>query len=103
MEIRLTTEQEAFLAQLAAAEGRSTDELVQEAVARFTVEKQAELVPDEEHDAVLAEFRASLDAATERGEGALIASEADRVGLVSDIMARPYSGPGLFSSDYVTV
>jgi hypothetical protein len=91
MEITLTAEQESFLGQLAAAEGRSMGELVQEAVARFTAERQAELIPDDEHDTVLAEFRASLDeadASIDRGEGILVACEADSVALVSDIVER---------------
>jgi hypothetical protein len=60
MEIRLIQEQEATLSQLTAAEARSADELVQEAITRFSVEKQADLMSDAEHDAVLAEFRTSL-------------------------------------------
>jgi hypothetical protein len=89
MEIRLTQEQEATLSQLAAAEGRSTDELVQEAIARFTVEKQADLMSDGEHNAALAEFRASLDeadASIDQGEGILIATEEDRLRFVGDII-----------------
>ena len=91
MEINLTSEQEAFLGQLAAAEGRSIDELIQEAVTRFTAERQAELTPDDEHDTILAEFRGSLDeadASIDRGEGMLIASEQDRAVFVGDIIAR---------------
>jgi hypothetical protein len=67
------------------------DELVQEAVACFTAERQAELIPDDEHDTVLAEFRASLDeadASIDRGDGILVAGEAESAALLSDIVER---------------
>ena len=62
MEIRLPPEQEAHLAAIAASTGRSTDELVQEAIE----------VWQREQARALAEFRKSLDDAEEsiaRGEG----------------------------------
>jgi predicted DNA-binding protein len=71
MEIRLPPEQEAHLVAIAASTGRSTDELVQEAI---------ELWQNEQARA-LAEFRKSLDDAEDsiaRGEGIEITPEAMR-------------------------
>lgn len=61
MEIRLSQEQEACIAALAAQTGRSIDEVVVEALAAWA-----------EQETTLAAFRASLDAAEDaiaRGEG----------------------------------
>jgi len=79
MEVRLTSEQEAYLAQLAARTGRSKDEAVQEAVADW-VERQT----------ALAEFRATLDeaeASIARGEGIEIAP-ASLQALADDVKKR---------------
>lgn len=89
MQVTLTPELESFFARLAADEGRSTDELVREALTRFAEEKEAALLPDDERAAIRTEFRASLDEADaeiDRGEGTVIASESDRRKLVGDIM-----------------
>jgi predicted transcriptional regulator len=72
MEIHLPPDQEAHLAELAAAAGRSTDDIVQEAVA---------LWEERENARVLAEFRASLDeaeASIAQGKGRVITRESMR-------------------------
>ena len=81
MEIRLPPEQEAHLAAIAASAGRSTAEVVQEAVA---------LWEERENARVLAEFRASLDeaeASIARGEGLEINRESLRA-LAEDVKQR---------------
>lgn len=81
MEIRLSPDQEAHLAALAASVRRSTEEIVQEAVA---------LWEERENERALAEFRASLDeaeASIARGEGIDITPEAMRQ-LSKDVMER---------------
>ena len=81
MEIRLPPDQEARLADIAASAGRSTAEVVQEAVA---------LWEERENARVLAEFRASLDeaeASIARGEGLEINRESLRA-LAEDVKQR---------------
>jgi predicted transcriptional regulator len=81
MEIRLPPDQEARLAAIAASAGRSTAEVVQEAVA---------LWEERENARVLAEFRASLDeaeASIARGEGIEINRESMR-SLAEDVKQR---------------
>jgi Arc/MetJ-type ribon-helix-helix transcriptional regulator len=71
MEIRLPPEQEAHLEAIAASTGRSTGELVQEAIELW----------EEENARALAEFRKTLDAAEAsigRGEGIPITRESMR-------------------------
>jgi Arc/MetJ-type ribon-helix-helix transcriptional regulator len=71
MEIRLPPEQEAHLEAIAASTGRSTDELVQEAIELW----------EEENARALAEFCKTLDAAEAsigRGEGIPITRESMR-------------------------
>jgi predicted DNA-binding protein len=71
MEIRLSPDREARLAAIAASSGRSTDELVDEAVERW----------EQENARVLAEFRQTLDdaeASIRRGEGIEITRESMR-------------------------
>ena len=78
MEIRLPPEQEAHLAAIAASTGRSTDELVQEAIQLW------------EQARALAEFRKTLDdaeASIDRGEGIDITPESMRR-LSKDLMER---------------
>jgi hypothetical protein len=72
MEIRLLPDQEAHLAAVAASTGRTTDELVQEAVA---------LWEERENVRALTEFRASLDkaeAALGQGKGRVVTQESMR-------------------------
>ena len=78
MEIRLPPEQETHLTAIAASTGRSTDELVQEAIELW----------EREQARALAEFRKSLDDAEDsiaRGEGIDITAEAMRQ-LSKDVM-----------------
>ena len=80
MEIHLPPEQEAHLMAIAASTGRSTDELVQEAIELW----------EREQARALAEFRKSLDDAENsiaRGEGIDITPEAMRQ-LSKDVMER---------------
>ena len=80
MEIRLPPEQEAHLAAIAASTGRSTDELVQEAIELW----------EQENARALAEFRKTLDAAEAsiaRGEGIPITRESMRA-LAEDVKRR---------------
>ena len=80
MEIRLPPEQEAHLTAIAASTGRSTDELVQEAIELW----------ERDQARALAEFRKSLDEAEDsiaRGEGIDITPEAMRQ-LSKDVMER---------------
>ena len=80
MEIRLPPEQEAHLAAIAASTGRSTDELVQEAIQLW----------EQEQARALAEFRKTLDdaeASIDRGEGIDITPESMRR-LSKDVMER---------------
>jgi predicted DNA-binding protein len=80
MEIRLPSEQEARLAAIAASTGRSTDELVQEAIELW----------EKEQARALAEFRKSLDDAESsiaRGEGIDITPESMRR-LSKDVIER---------------
>ena len=72
MEIRLSPDQEARLAALAASAGRSADEIVQEAVA---------LWEERENARVLAQVRATLDtaeASLAQGKGRVITQESMR-------------------------
>jgi len=81
MEIHLSPDKEAHLAELAASAGRSTDDIVQEAVA---------LWEERENARVLAEFRTSLDeaeASIARGEGIEITRESMRE-LAEDVKQR---------------
>ena len=81
MEIRLPPDQEAHLAAIAANAGRSTAEVVREAVA---------LWEERENARVLAEFRASLDeaeASIAHGEGIEITRESMRA-LAEDVKRR---------------
>ena len=81
MEIRLPPDQEAHLAAVAASTGRSTDELVQEAVA---------LWEEREHARTLAELRGSLEAAEasiRAGKGREVTKET-LPQLVDDVIAR---------------
>ena len=81
MEIRLPPGQEAHLAALAASSGRSTEELVQEAVA---------LWEERENARALAEFRASLDeaeASLAEGKGRVITQVSIRE-LAKDVKRR---------------
>jgi predicted transcriptional regulator len=81
MEIRLPPDKEAHLVALAASVGRSTDQIVEEAV---------ELWEERENERALAEFRASLDeaeASIARGEGIDITPESMRQ-LSKDVMER---------------
>ena len=78
MEIRLPPEQETHLAAIAASTGRSTDELVQEAIQLW------------EQERALAEFRKTLDdaeASIDRGEGIDITPQSMRR-LSKDVMER---------------
>jgi Arc/MetJ-type ribon-helix-helix transcriptional regulator len=71
MEIRLSPEQEAHLAAIAASTGRSMDELVQEAIQLW----------QQEQERAVAEFRKTLDdaeASIDRGEGIDITPESMR-------------------------
>jgi len=80
MEIHLPPEQEAYLAAIAASTGRSTDELVQEAIQLW----------EREQARALAEFRKSLDDAEnsiDRGEGIDITPESMRQ-LSRDVIER---------------
>src|ERR1700730_10996108 len=80
MEIRLPPEQKAHLAAIAASTGRSTDELVQEAIQLW----------EQEQARALAEFRKTLDdaeASIDRGEGIDITPESMRR-LSKDVMER---------------
>ena len=84
MEIRLPPEQEAHLAAIAASTGRSTDELVQEAIQLWEQEQE------QEQERALAEFRKTLDdaeASIDRGEGIDITPESMRR-LSKDVMER---------------
>jgi len=81
MEIKLTSDLQAHIAELAASAGRSPDEIMQEAVA---------LWEDRENARVLAEFRATLDereASIARGEGIVITRESMRE-LAGDVKRR---------------
>jgi Arc/MetJ-type ribon-helix-helix transcriptional regulator len=81
MEIRLPPDQEAYIAGLAASSGRSTDELVREAVA---------LWEERENARALSEFRASLDeaeASLGQGKGRVITQESMRE-LAEDVKRR---------------
>ena len=81
MEIRLPPDQEVHLATIAASAGRSTAEVVQEAIA---------LWEERENARVLAEFRASLgeaEASVDRGEGIEITRESMRA-LAEDVKKR---------------
>lgn len=81
MEIRLPADQEAHLAALAAAAGRSADEIVLEAVA---------LWEERENARALAELRTSLDraeASLAQGKGRIITQETMRE-LVDDVHRR---------------
>jgi predicted transcriptional regulator len=81
MEIRLPPDQQAHLAELAASVGRSTGEIVQEAVL---------LWEERENTRVLAEFRASLDkaeASLAQGKGRVITKESMRQ-LAQDVKNR---------------
>jgi hypothetical protein len=72
MEIHLPPDKEAHLAELAAAAGRSADDIVQEAVA---------LWEERENERALAEFRKTLDdaeASIARGEGIEVTRESMR-------------------------
>jgi hypothetical protein len=80
MEIHLPPEQEAYLAAIAASTGRSTDELVQEAIQLW----------EREQARALAEFRKSLDDAEnsiDRGEGIDITPDSMRQ-LSRDVIER---------------
>jgi predicted DNA-binding protein len=80
MEIRLDPNQEARLTAIAASTGRTTDELVREAIELW----------EQEQARALAEFRESLDeaeASIARGEGIDITPETMRQ-LSKDIMER---------------
>jgi Arc/MetJ-type ribon-helix-helix transcriptional regulator len=79
MEIRLTSQQEAHIAMLAARTGRSVDDAVQEALAKWA-----------EHETDLAEFCMTLDAAEAsiaRGEGIEITETSMRA-LAEDVNHR---------------
>jgi len=75
MEIRLPPEQETHLTAIAASTGRSTDELVQEAIELW----------EREQARALAEFRKSPEDSIARGEGIDITAEAMRQ-LSKDVM-----------------
>jgi len=80
MEIHLPPEQEAYLAAIAASTGRSTDELVQEAIQLW----------EQEQARALTDFRKSLDDAEnsiDRGEGTDITPESMRQ-LSRDVIER---------------
>jgi len=80
MEIHLPPEQEAYLAAIAASTGRSTDELVQEAIQLW----------EQEQARALTDFRKSLDDAEnsiDRGEGIDITPETMRQ-LSRDVIER---------------
>jgi hypothetical protein len=80
MEIHLPPEQEAYLAAIAASTGRSTDELVQEAIQLW----------EQEQARALTDFRKSLDDAEnsiDRGEGIDITPESMRQ-LSRDVIER---------------
>jgi len=79
MEINLPSDQQAHIIALAARSGRSIDDVVQEALARWA-----------EHETDLAEFRETLDAAEaslSRGEGLEITQESMRL-LADDVNRR---------------
>ena len=80
MEIHLPPEQEAYLAAIAASTGRSTDELVQEAIQLW----------EQEQARALTDFRKSLDDAEnsiDRGEGIDITPDSMRQ-LSRDVIER---------------
>ena len=81
MEVHLPPDKEAHLAELAAAAGRSTGEIVQEAVALWEEREKAR---------ALAEFRATLDeaeASVARGQGIQITRESMHT-LAEDVKSR---------------